>query len=190
MISRSTFDAIDESRRATSSVTTARSDCPASRSIRPWPISPPAPVMSTTGLRTCELYWSGHGDPVRSVLSLLHARRIDHRRTPRKTADRSISPGPCAWTTCIPVDPSPARRSRSIASSTTARGRGAGRNSSTRRTSASISSRCATHRAAARSTPAASRRSMENGRRPRRSRPAIARFTSRCGSPGPRSRCA
>ena len=52
------FEAIDESSRATSSVTTARAACPASRSMRPWPISPPAPVMSTTGLRTREL-WRG-----------------------------------------------------------------------------------------------------------------------------------
>ena len=28
---------------------------PASRSIRPWPISPPAPVISTTGFRTREI---------------------------------------------------------------------------------------------------------------------------------------
>src|SRR5215204_2983426 len=34
----------------------ARFDCPDSPSISPWPISPPAPVISTTGLRTTENY--------------------------------------------------------------------------------------------------------------------------------------
>ena len=39
------------SRRLTSSVTIARSRASASCAISPWPISPPAPVINTTGLR-------------------------------------------------------------------------------------------------------------------------------------------
>src|SRR5262245_22335101 len=50
--SRSTFEAIVSSRRERSMATIARSRRSARRAISPWPISPPAPVMRTTGLRT------------------------------------------------------------------------------------------------------------------------------------------
>src|SRR5688572_26894502 len=59
VISRSTRGATIGSSLARSRVTMARWDCWDSRSIRPWPISPPAPVMSTTGFRTCEKYSGG-----------------------------------------------------------------------------------------------------------------------------------
>src|SRR4051812_19247177 len=51
VISRSTFFAISGSNREMSRVTMRRSPRSARRSMRPWPISPPAPVMMTTGLR-------------------------------------------------------------------------------------------------------------------------------------------
>src|SRR5688572_14366197 len=44
------------SSRARSRVTTPRLDCPDNCSISAWPISPPAPVISTTGFRTTENY--------------------------------------------------------------------------------------------------------------------------------------
>ena len=49
--SRCTTRRASASSGTTSSVTTARAPIAASRSIRPWPISPEAPVTSTTGLR-------------------------------------------------------------------------------------------------------------------------------------------
>src|SRR3954470_792589 len=51
VISRSTFFAISGSSREMSRVTMRRSPRSARRSMSPWPISPPAPVMMTTGLR-------------------------------------------------------------------------------------------------------------------------------------------
>ena len=57
VISRSTFGASAGSRRVDVERDDRRGPTgSARRSIRPWPISPPAPVMSTTGLRTRELY--------------------------------------------------------------------------------------------------------------------------------------
>ena len=92
----------------------------------PWPISPPAPVISTTGFRTTRNY-------TERVMLLLAARSAPvvlgaRRRCSRRRRCRSN--GPCAWTTSTPVGRSPARPSRSTASSTTAAGPAAGRSSS------------------------------------------------------------
>ena len=112
VISRSTLEAIDGSRRATSSVTTARSDCPASRVMRPWPISPPAPVMSTTGLRTPGIILKPHADSDRLVMFAGGIARRNSRRSLHEDDARRLRPHRRAG--------SPARRWRSIASSTTA----------------------------------------------------------------------
>src|SRR5688572_15834069 len=66
VISRSTRGAMIGSSLVRSRVTMARWDCWDSRSIRPWPISPPAPVMRTTGFRTSEKYSGGRRRSARS----------------------------------------------------------------------------------------------------------------------------
>ena len=72
VISRSTCGAIDGSSRRDVERDDGARRLTASRSIRPWPISPPAPVMSTTGLRTRELYWRRHAHLVgRGVFAAL-----------------------------------------------------------------------------------------------------------------------
>ena len=78
---------------------------------------------------------------------------------------------------------------RSIASSTTARGRAAGRSSSTRPNLGKYSFEVRDkRRATACSTRAGSRRSTANGRRPREVRTAHRTSTSRCASRGRSSR--
>ena len=144
--SRSTLPASDGSSGLTSSVTMARSPRSASRAISPWPISPPAPVMSTTGLRTRGII-VGEG----------HARHV--------MPSRSIAPSVLAF--ALPQPPLrirhdlhrrddargllPHRRSEGRGDHRARsrrlrwrRGRAAARSSSTRRTSAITASRCAT----------------------------------------------
>jgi len=82
--SRLTCDATDASSGLTSSVMMGEPDL-ASRATRPWPISPPAPVMRTTGFR---IYAAPVASlPFMSPLSLSELVRVRLREIDRPVAD-------------------------------------------------------------------------------------------------------
>ena len=165
----------------------------ASRSIRPWPISPPAPVMRTTGLRTpriilngCRAHCPASVDSASTLAALrrgrcaysprrhdadapvrLHRRtmRVDYFHTRRSEDRRERSRSTASSTTAVAWEPHAARRSDQPRQ-VPVRGRA--------------------RRGHDRSIRAASRRSTANGRRPAKQKNAHRTFHESLRFPWPR----